>query len=204
MDVVLNGTEIGKEVENDLSPVWQDAQKESLQHLTESDASKASDDHQNGTAGNNNNRNSHNGSTHSSSSVLDFHRPCQSTDLLTVHLNDGQVATVQHPDVDRKFSRLHVGSAVASCGSRLDFEARDDFARKFKIKAFDVDFQTVIESILGNRINSWTLVRGICDYGDGTKNKEDWQPFAALQAALVAKMIVCKLPTFKQDSVLKN
>lgn len=34
------------------------------------------------------------------------------------------------------------------------------------------------------------VIRGVCDYGDGHKNKE-WQPYAAAVAAVYAKGILC-------------
>ena len=34
------------------------------------------------------------------------------------------------------------------------------------------------------------VIRGVCDYGDGQKNK-DWQPYAAVAAAVYAKGILC-------------
>ncbi|KAI1410483.1 purine and uridine phosphorylase [Hypoxylon sp. FL1857] len=37
------------------------------------------------------------------------------------------------------------------------------------------------------------VVRGVCDYADGHKNKE-WQPYAAAMAAAYAKAILCQIP----------
>lgn len=36
------------------------------------------------------------------------------------------------------------------------------------------------------------VIRGVCDYGDGHKNKE-WQPYAAAVAAVYAKGILCSI-----------
>lgn len=36
------------------------------------------------------------------------------------------------------------------------------------------------------------VIRGVCDYGDGQKNK-DWQPYAAAVAAVYAKGILCTI-----------
>lgn len=122
-------------------------------------------------------------------------RPPGDTDVLRVPLGGGvaKMATVSHPDGPRLFSRLHVGPIGCGWVAR-DGDSRMDFAHKFKIKAFDVDFQTVIESIEGNRIGSWALIRGACDYFDGASKGKEWQPYAALQAAVVAKLLLRKLP----------
>lgn len=50
----------------------------------------------------------------------------------------------------------------------------------------------VMESITGNRKDSFMIVRGLADYIDGTKNKE-WQPYAALAAAAVTKALIMSL-----------
>lgn len=40
-----------------------------------------------------------------------------------------------------------------------------------------------------------SVIRGVCDYGDGHKNK-DWQPYAAAMAAAYAKAVLYEiLPT---------
>lgn len=70
---------------------------------------------------------------------------------------------------------------------------RSDFAAQFDLHAYVQEFDAVVESIFGNRIDSWALVRGIADYTDGTRNKE-WQAYAALQAAAVTKSLIANLP----------
>ena len=70
---------------------------------------------------------------------------------------------------------------------------RDEYAGKFNALAFDADFDSVVESVQGNRIDSWAMIRGISDYADGMRNKQ-WQAYAALQAASVARAIIQRLP----------
>ncbi|XP_003377910.1 hypothetical protein Tsp_02128 [Trichinella spiralis] len=89
--------------------------------------------------------------------------------------------------------QIYMGPVAAS---RVLFKhevLKDDFAERFGLVAFDAGFDSVVESIFGNRISSWTLIRGIADDSDGTKGK-DWQPHAALQAAALMKAIITKLP----------
>jgi nucleoside phosphorylase len=56
-----------------------------------------------------------------------------------------------------------------------------------------MEFDQVLESIVGNRKDSFGFVRGVCDYLDGTKNVE-WQPYAALAAAGFMKTLIENLP----------
>lgn len=51
-----------------------------------------------------------------------------------------------------------------------------------------------MESIEGNRKDSFIVIRSIVDYGDGSTSKE-WHPYSALCAAAFAKAILCALPT---------
>lgn len=71
-----------------------------------------------------------------------------------------------------------------------DDRLRQQFAAQIGALAFDCEFDSVIESILGNCKDSFICIRGISDYKDGTRRKE-WQPYAALAAASVMKAIVC-------------
>ena len=59
-------------------------------------------------------------------------------------------------------------------------------------QAFDPEFDQVLESIVGNRKDSFLFVRGLADYVDGSKAK-DWQPYAALAAAAVTKFLIMAL-----------
>lgn len=86
---------------------------------------------------------------------------------------------------------------------------RQQFATQVGALAFDCEFDSVIESILGNCKDSFVCIRGkycqalqtqilklttvfpgISDYKDGTRRKE-WQPYASLAAASVMKSIIC-------------
>jgi len=56
----------------------------------------------------------------------------------------------------------------------------------------------VLESIVGNRKESFIFVRGACDYLDGTKNVV-WQPYSALVAAAFMKAVIEKIPVAPTD-----
>ena len=55
-----------------------------------------------------------------------------------------------------------------------------------------------MESIVGNRKESFLFVRGACDYLDGTKNVI-WQPYSALVAAAFMKSVIEKIPVPAAD-----
>lgn len=71
-------------------------------------------------------------------------------------------------------------------------QLRQAFALHSSALAFDSEFDSVIESIIGSCRESFAIVRGIADYRDGTK-RSDWQAFASMSAAAVVKSIICAM-----------
>ena len=67
-------------------------------------------------------------------------------------------------------------------------------ATKFGILAFDMEFDAVVDSVFGNRKDSYVLIRGVADYKDGSRRKE-WQPYASLAAAAFTKAVICSMDT---------
>lgn len=88
---------------------------------------------------------------------------------------------------------MHFGPVASGRVLVKNEQVRQDVASRFGIKAFDCEFDTVTESVFGNRKDRYIFVRGISDYKDGTRKKE-WQPFAALAAAAFMKTIISVLP----------
>lgn len=71
---------------------------------------------------------------------------------------------------------------------------RQRFSAQYKLLAMDSEFDSVMESLMGNYCHSYAVVRGISDYKDGSvKNK--WQPYASLAAASVVKAILSIINT---------
>ena len=70
---------------------------------------------------------------------------------------------------------------------------RQDFTVTHDITVFDSEYDQVLESIVGNRKDSFVFIRGNADYTDGAKRLE-WQPYSAPAAASVMKEIICQLP----------
>ncbi|XP_012940399.1 uncharacterized protein LOC101864404 isoform X2 [Aplysia californica] len=126
----------------------------------------------------------------------DYTRPVRAKDRLYMGIGEGQVIEVQHPEAPdgeaiRESPTMRFG--VFGAGRPVKSEmSRHDFASRYGITSFDTEFDQVLESIVGNRKDSFMFVRGLADYVDGSKNKE-WQPYAALSAAAVVKFIIMSL-----------
>ncbi|XP_060526308.1 uncharacterized protein LOC132701965 isoform X2 [Cylas formicarius] len=86
--------------------------------------------------------------------------------------------------------RIHLSPIASGRQVVKDDRLRQQFASQVGALAFDGEFDSVIESILGNCKDSFICIRGISDYKDGSRRKE-WQPYASLAAASVMKAIIC-------------
>lgn len=139
-----------------------------------------------------------------SSVELDCQRPLE--DKLYLTIGDKNIIEARHPEspqdtLDRrqyglpvlKFGKIAGGDAVVK-----DEYLRHLVSEQYGINCFDTDVDQVMESIDGNRKDSFIVIRGITDYVDGTQSKE-WQPYAALSAAAFAKTIIAALPPATQS-----
>lgn len=132
-----------------------------------------------------------------------FTRPPQTTDRLYMNIGDNQVIEVQHPEAPEGLVRrdnsptVHFGVMGAGRPVRNEL-SRHDFASRYGIFCCDSEFDQVLESIVGNRKDSFMFVRGIADYINGMQNK-DWQPYAALAAAAATKAIIKSLHNPQMD-----
>ncbi|XP_060064784.1 uncharacterized protein LOC132545130 [Ylistrum balloti] len=85
-----------------------------------------------------------------------------------------------------------VCGAIASISCFDDDESlKMSFAKSNEIKAFDKDFEAVLESLEGNRNESYLMIRGIADFQYG--GRKEWQPYASLVAAACMKTIISVL-----------
>jgi len=129
-------------------------------------------------------------------------RPSADTDKLYMSLGGGDMIEVGHPSPPspnndpRKagYPVLHLGPVAAGRGVSLDDQLRQEFAYKNGILCYDSELDSVVESVYGNRKDHYILIRGIADYKDGARRKE-WQHYAALMAASVAKCIIENIPS---------
>uniref|UniRef100_T1KSA9 Winged helix-turn-helix domain-containing protein n=1 Tax=Tetranychus urticae TaxID=32264 RepID=T1KSA9_TETUR len=143
----------------------------------------------------------------------DFTRPAPETDKLFMALGAKDVLEVIHPEVPegvhdprtKGMPMIHFGAIASGRSAVRDDQVRAEIATKFGVYAFDSEFDTVVESIHGNRKEKYIFIRGICDYKDGTRKKE-WQPFSALAAASFMKSMIMTLPLtrVKLTNLLRN
>ncbi|XP_053639925.1 uncharacterized protein [Cherax quadricarinatus] len=133
-----------------------------------------------------------------SAQEMDFSRPNEETDKLYMSIGGSDVIEVSHPLPpegsenirDPTKPRIHLGVIASGRCVVGNDQMRQDFASQLSVVAYDQEFDAVIESVYGNRKDQYVIIRGICDYQDGTRNK-DWQPYAALSAAAFMKAIIC-------------
>ena len=136
---------------------------------------------------------------------LDFVRPDPDTDKLYMSIGTNDLIEMTHPEPDQfdldpseydprsvGMPCIHFGAIGSGRMAVGNEQLRQDIALRYGIKAFDIEFDTVIESIFGNRKDRYIVIRGIADYKDGARKKE-WQPYAALSAAAFMKAILCRL-----------
>lgn len=88
--------------------------------------------------------------------------------------------------------RLHLGPILSGRAVCKDDSLRQMFSQRCSAKAWDPEFDSVVESVMGNCKDSFALVRGVADYRDGTR-KTAWQAYASLAAAAAVKAIVCAM-----------
>lgn len=126
-----------------------------------------------------------------------FKRPSSDKKLRIIRQSDGSVIGFEHPlpplkqDLRPGIPNICFGSVGSGRLISRTQAARADFAIHNNIRAYDLDFEAVLESLEGNRNESFLVIRGICDYTDGTT--KDWQPYAALTAAAYMKALVMAL-----------
>lgn len=137
----------------------------------------------------------------------DFARPPDTSDRLYMSIGAKDLIEVAHPAPqqgapDHRLPGrpvVHFGSVASGLGSVVrDDSRRHALAEEHGVRAFDTGFDTVVESIFGNRKDHYAFIRGIADYKDGSKGRE-WQPYAALAAAAFMKAVVCALDPGEED-----
>ncbi|XP_022919928.1 uncharacterized protein [Onthophagus taurus] len=130
-----------------------------------------------------------------SQSEQDFKKPSAETDKLYMSIGERDIIEVAHPvpqdnSLNKENPRIHLAPIASGRQVVKSDQLRQQFAAQYGALAFDSEFDTVIESVLGNCKDSFICIRGISDYKDGTRRKE-WQPYGSLVAASVMKAIIC-------------
>lgn len=130
-----------------------------------------------------------------------FDRPLAKTDKLYAFVKNEEVQ-VEHPKptFDQKASirenqpQIRHGPTGGGRFVSRNIQLRSDLAKATGIACYDGDFDVVMDALDGSRIESFIIIRGICDYSDGAKGA-DWQPYAALAAAAYMKALISVLPS---------
>ena len=137
------------------------------------------------------------------SDELDCRRPTE--DKLFFTVGEKNVIEANHPEdplnqSDRqRFDQPTLRFGKVGGGEKIvkDENMRHLLSEQYGIVCFDSDMDQVMESIEGNRKESFIIIRSIVDYFDGSTTKE-WQPYAALCAAAFMKTLLCALPPATQ------
>lgn len=133
---------------------------------------------------------------------IEASRPPGESDKLFMSIGPKDSIEVNHPepsddeiDLRREgWPMCHfgpIGSAALQSGS-ISEPLKQRMISEFQLRAFDSEFDPVVESIYGNCKESYIMIRGICDYKDGRK-RNDWQQYSALVAAAFMKSIIVNL-----------
>lgn len=136
---------------------------------------------------------------------VSFDRPRPETDRLFMNIGGDDVIEMQHPPIPADAPGCKPGAPTIRLGAIAsgkpivkEDQLRLEFAARHQCVGVDTEFDQVLESIVGNRKESFIFVRGACDYYDGTKNAV-WQPYSALVAAAFMKAVIEKIPTAVAD-----
>lgn len=131
---------------------------------------------------------------------IDAGRPTADTDKLFMSIGLKDTIEVSHPEAGedeldlRRDGRpmCHFGPIGSGRPPLLNESLKQRMISEFGLRAFDSEFDPVVESIYGNCKESYIMIRGISDYKDGRKRK-DWQQYSALVAAAFMKSIIVNL-----------
>lgn len=83
--------------------------------------------------------------TGSQATEFQFAKPPPDSDVLTVPLGGGNLATVAHPD-KRTYSKLHLGPVGAGRPAR-DLDLRGEFAKRFNLKYSNLNAQHCFQQV---------------------------------------------------------
>lgn len=124
-----------------------------------------------------------------------FHRPPMKTDRLFYTDDDGTEIELEHPVPGKGYrvgqSNCRLGVVASGKLVSRNPRLRQSFAELNGIYAYDSDMSVVLESLDGNRNNSFMIIRGISDYSGGSR--KEWQPYASLAAAAYMKSLIYAL-----------
>ncbi|KAK6334266.1 hypothetical protein TWF730_003480 [Orbilia blumenaviensis] len=99
---------------------------------------------------------------------------------------------VPRPDREHDHPYLHYGIIASANQVMKDGIKRDKITAQTGALCFEMEAAGLMDDF------PCIVVRGVCDYSDGHKNKR-WQPYAALVAAAYAKELLLQIPAVSRD-----
>ena len=123
---------------------------------------------------------------------LNWTRPDPQTDPLNVP--SGQAVPVPPLNRERRPGqpRVFLGPVAAANILLKDPTTREALRKQFGAKAVEMESSGIADATWSHGIG-YLVVRGVCDYGDGTK-KDLWQQYAALAAAAYVRALLESMP----------
>lgn len=136
--------------------------------------------------------------------------------FLVVQIGEEMTVDVKHPEPPEGTPnplepppRVRLGCIGSGHEVTEHYGLRELFAADQGLGAYDAEFDQVLESLHGNGVASFIVLRGIADYAEGrqcastsataeaastaTQTTNLWQPYAALTAAAFTRALVLKL-----------
>ncbi len=121
-----------------------------------------------------------------------FSRPDSNTDQLFNDSDPTNPIEIKRPV--RAHNNPFVFEGAVGSANRVvkDHSAREELRTKYNLLAVEMEGSGVADAAMMND-TSFFVIRGVCDYANDGKNK-DWQPYAAMSAAVFAAELIKSMP----------
>ncbi|KAF3081335.1 hypothetical protein TWF569_006491 [Orbilia oligospora] len=116
-----------------------------------------------------------------------FHIPDESLENSATCSRCDLTKVVVRPERNANYPHFHYGTIASANQVMKDGVKRDTISEKTGALSFEMEAAGLMNDF------NCLVIRGICDYSDGHKNKS-WQPYAALVAAIYTKELLKLIP----------
>ncbi|RVD86092.1 uncharacterized protein DFL_004386 [Arthrobotrys flagrans] len=98
--------------------------------------------------------------------------------------------------LERQYDHPYIYYGIIASGNQVmkDAMKREEICMQTGALCFEMEAAGLMDDF------PCLVIRGICDYSDGHKNKR-WQPYAALVAATYAKELLLQIPAVSKDGI---
>jgi nucleoside phosphorylase len=113
----------------------------------------------------------------------------QEEDILSASSNEEgapQILIEREPRDESERTQVWYGNIGSGSSMMRNARRRDELRDTYDLIGLEMEAAGIMNTLPTG------VIRGVCDYGDGQKNK-DWQPYAAAVAAVYAKGILCTI-----------